>query len=47
MPSPSRRYATGPSLSHFVGEGQTSVEPDSPSPVKREREGPTAKAVGG
>src|SRR5262249_49899186 len=37
-PSPPRRVALGPSLSHFVGEGQA-----SPSPVKREREGPGAK----
>ena len=37
-PSPSRRVATGPSLSHSAGEGQR-----SPSPVKREREGPAAQ----
>src|SRR5579885_248727 len=36
-PSPSQRFALGPSLSHFVGEG-----PQSPFPVQREREGPIA-----
>src|SRR5207237_5793126 len=43
-PSPSRRFAAGPSLSHFVGEGQVGAEVESPSPaLGREREGPTAK----
>ena len=37
-PSPSQRFALGPSLCHFVGEGQV-----SPSPaLGREREGPIA-----
>ena len=43
VPSPSQRYALGPSLSHFVGEGQARAESESPSPaLEREREGPAA-----
>src|SRR5262249_4197897 len=37
-PSPSQRYAPGPSLSRFTGEGLA-----GPSPTKWERKGPMAK----
>jgi len=33
LPSPSLRSAPGPSLSHFVGEGQASARPKGPSPA--------------
>src|SRR5262249_35849235 len=44
-PSPSRCFAPCPSLSRFVGEGLLLGALDSPSPVKREREGPVVLSL--
>ena len=45
-PHPASAHALA-TLSHFVGEGRDAPELSSPTPVKREREGPSARALGG